>query len=49
MELDYLGWFSERVERQVTLSRVSGAGVLMAGVALIQLSYTPAKAELAAS
>ena len=40
--LDHFGWFG-LVERQMTLPRVLGAVLLMAGVALIQFSASPAK------
>jgi transporter family-2 protein len=40
--LDHFGWFG-LVERQMTLPRVLGAVLLIAGVALIQFSAAPAK------
>ncbi|WP_458369294.1 DMT family transporter [Pseudomonas mandelii] len=40
--LDHFGWFG-LVERQMTLPRVLGAVLLMAGVALIQFNASPAK------
>jgi transporter family-2 protein len=40
--LDHFGWFG-LVERQMTLPRVLGAVLLIAGVALIQFSASPAK------
>jgi transporter family-2 protein len=46
--LDHFGWFG-LVEREMTLPRVFGAVLLMAGVVLIQFSATPAKAVIAAS
>ena len=40
--LDHFGWFG-LVEREMTLPRVFGAVLLIAGVALIQFSATPVK------
>jgi transporter family-2 protein len=44
--LDHFGWFG-LVERQMTLPRVLGAVLLVAGVALIQFSGAPAKGLVA--
>ncbi|MGF0239390.1 DMT family transporter [Rhodococcus sp. IEGM1300] len=46
--LDHFGLFG-LVERQMTLPRVAGAVLLIAGVALIQFSAAPAKAIIATS
>ena len=46
--LDHFGLFG-LVERQMTLPRVVGAVLLMAGVALIQFSAAPTKALIATS
>ena len=46
--LDHFGWFG-LVERQMTLPQVLGAVLLIAGVALIQFSASPAKAIIATS
>ena len=45
--LDHFGWFG-LVERQMTLPRVLGAVLLIAGVALIQFSAAPGKGLVAA-
>jgi transporter family-2 protein len=46
--LDHFGLFG-LVERQMTLPRVVGAVLLLAGVMLIQLSAAPTKALIATS
>ena len=46
--LDHFGWFG-LVEREMTLPRVFGAVLLMAGVVLIQFGTSPAKAIIATS
>ncbi|MCK1789612.1 DMT family transporter [Pseudomonas violetae] len=46
--LDHFGWFG-LVERHMTLPRVMGAVLLIAGVVVIQFSSTPAKALVTAS
>lgn len=46
--LDHFGWFG-LVEREMTLSRVFGAVLFMAGVVLIQFGGTPGKALVTAS
>jgi transporter family-2 protein len=46
--LDHFGWFG-LVEREMTLPRVFGAVLLMAGVVLIQFGGTPGKALVTAS
>ncbi|MDO9330928.1 MAG: DMT family transporter [Pseudomonas sp.] len=45
--LDHFGWFG-LVERQMTLPRVLGAVLLIAGVAMIQFSAAPGKGLVAA-
>jgi transporter family-2 protein len=46
--LDHFGWFG-LVERHLTLPRLAGAALLIAGVVLIQFSAVPAKALVAAN
>jgi transporter family-2 protein len=46
--LDHYGWFG-LVERQLTLPKVFGVMLLMAGVVLIQFSDTAQKAMTATS
>ena len=46
--LDHFGWFG-LVERQMSLSRVLGAVLLIGGVVLIQFSESPAKGLVTAS
>jgi transporter family-2 protein len=46
--LDHFGWFG-LVERQMTLPRMVGAILLVAGVVLIQFDTSPAKAIIATS
>jgi transporter family-2 protein len=46
--LDHFGWFG-LVQRQVSLPRVLGVVMLIAGVVLIQLGAAPSKALTAAS
>jgi transporter family-2 protein len=46
--LDHFGWFG-LVEREMTLPRMVGAILLVAGVVLIQFGTSPAKAIIATS